>query len=453
MSEHLNTAGLHIETRNTIQTDYGNLLTEAGLKFTTNDFFHIVGEAPANPVWRLHLTMVLPDVVNVLVKVLPMLKKYSVTFNVAKNPEIADSILRGAYGIVDFAKVLTVYPLSDKQAVNIAKELVALTSFAEGLEIPTAVPLSKLVYAEYIGSETWKPAMWPFQAPLPKSLKKVDQILHNRYKVTQTLAESVKGSVYKAYYLKRFFLIGICVVKQGRKNVLKDQQRRDISDRLRWQFFLQKELHQILPVPKPIEVFQEEDHFYLTMQFVKGITLEKVIKNLHSQSTWQAVQKENKLKLLGYLEQILHHVETMHGLGLIHRDLSPLNFMVSEKNKIIMIDLEMVYSLKKGFPDPPFEGGTAGFCSIEQYQNLIPTVKEDIFGLGGLMTWILTGHMPEGYDYKNPEHLQLQLDPIIGQYELIRLIVSCYDLDPKQRPTLNQIITIVKDYYNRLQKS
>lgn len=431
---------------------YGPLLAKEDISFTSNDFVLIVGQDPAVPKWQIHLSIVMPQIEEVLNKVLPILKQHGVTFCLVKDATIAEKTLLGEYGIKQFAKILSAFPESDAQAVSLSQQLSAITQGYNAPEIATAVALGGLVYAEYIGKEHFKPGMWPFAVPLPATIKKTDQILNKRYRIIKTLRENVKGDVYKAIYLKRWFLLGTCVIKEGRKHLWVDEANRNMHDRIKWQYQLQKDLQTLVNVPKVIDLFYAHGNAYFAMEYIKGVNLMQTVEDIYGKQTWLQLPLLKKERLINYIVRVIDIVSILHQHGYVHRDLSPFNFIVGPKDRIVPIDLELAYYIhQSGVPPLPFGNGTKGFCSPQQKERKgIPTIHEDIYGLGGFMLMIFAKEIPEKFDFLHPDHLAEELQPIIQDDAIIQLIAACYAPDIIDRPTLAEIKTEMRKFQQRL---
>jgi hypothetical protein len=142
-----------------------------------------------------------------------------------------------------------------------------------------------------------------------------------------------------------------------------------------------------------------------------------------------------------HLLTIIDAASRLHEAGYIHRDLTPGNFLIDRKGNITLIDVELAYCVRTGIPDPPFGVGTPGFYSPEQELGLIPTVKEDVYGLGALLIAVFVGITPDKFDVSDPEELAQRLDLFIRNSSVVNLIRNCLDADPEKRPTVDGIQT------------
>ncbi len=82
-----------------------------------------------------------------------------------------------------------------------------------------------------------------------------------------------------------------------------------------------------------------------------------------------------------------------------------MNFLVTDKNEIVLIDLELTYSMSDRYPEPPFKFGTEGFMSPEQRALESPTISEDVYSIGALMISFFTNLFPSKFDVEDSVNL------------------------------------------------
>ncbi len=83
-------------------------------------------------------------------------------------------------------------------------------------------------------------------------------------------------------------------------------------------------------------------------------------------------------------------VATLHAAGGLHGDISPSNVMVTAEGKPLLLDLGAA-RLAGGPVDAPVHG-TSGFVAPEVREGLVPGEASDVFGLGALAWFCLTGN-------------------------------------------------------------
>ncbi len=85
-----------------------------------------------------------------------------------------------------------------------------------------------------------------------------------------------------------------------------------------------------------------------------------------------------------------------------------MNFMISETGEMKMIDIELCVSFLENIPDPPFELGTDGFMSIQQQQREVPSMEDDLYGVGASILALLTLHSPYRLGVSDEEGFRLR---------------------------------------------
>ncbi|WP_431213816.1 protein kinase domain-containing protein [Puia sp. P3] len=164
-----------------------------------------------------------------------------------------------------------------------------------------------------------------------------------------------------------------------------DDAGRSIKERLQWQAYLGNKLPEHIHTPKIIDAFEIDGDFYLVTQCIKGDSLDEVLTSIYNGVGWRSLVVVKKLEILSLLAKIVDLVADLHRAGYIHRDVTPGNFLFTKNGMVHPIDLELMYSLERHFPNPPFRFGTPGYVSPEQQSSATPTAKEDIYAIGGLM--------------------------------------------------------------------
>jgi serine/threonine protein kinase len=466
----------------TYSKDYAEMLKGMGLEYTAVDEHYLrVGEPKKVQGWILHLSVIKTQVQRLMEVVLPMLVKEKVSFKIVKDYKAAKYSLDGLLGYHQLGKIITIYHEDDQTLITFSRMLIEITEEFKGPAIPTDANLGGIVYTRYGGmspvllvdnkgcigryiydkkgeleTDSYvipfimpSSASWPFDEITALPDEKIKRILYNNYLVTTLLKQDVKGDVYKALRVKRFYPEW-CIIKEGKRHMWSDENGRDIRDRLRWQYNLQKDLYGHVSVPEPFEFFEEKDGSYIAMQYIKGNSLSETTQNIHDGKSWQQLTKNQKLTILDYLLQIIDQCEKLHHQGYVHRDLAPSNFIINKNNTLVMIDMELTYSLKGRTPNPPFRLGTPGFMSPEQITTTTPTEKEDLYALGGTAIELLTSIHPIKFGIYNSKELIQNIFFFVRNEQIARLIAQCMNTDPRERPALSMVRNDVKRFRQEL---
>ena len=449
----------------TYSRDYAQMLQGMGLACTVIDEhylqvgepkeidgsrFKVQGSRFKVQGWALHLSVIKTQVQQFMETVLILLVEERVAFRMVKDYQTVLHSLDGNLGDHQLGKIMTIYYEDDQSLVPFAQKLIAATRQFRGPAIPTDAHLGGIVYTSYEGIDPPQ-AAWPFQEIAPPPEEKPKKVLGNSYLIISLLKQDVKGDVFKAWHVKRFFPEK-CIVKEGRRNMWADELGRDIQERIRWQYHIQKDLYGQLSVPEPYALFEENGSIYMAMQYIKGQSLGDVVQKIYKGRSWHRLKRDQKLALLGYLLQIIDQCKKLHQKGYVHRDLALANFIVNRKNTLVMIDMELAYSMPDKTPYPPFRLGTPGFMSPEQLKAKLPSEKEDIYALGAVMIELLTSLHPRKFGIVNLQTLKENMYFLTGDEYIASLISQCLHTDPQERPLLSTIQDSVEQYQQQLAK-
>lgn len=138
-------------------------------------------------------------------------------------------------------------------------------------------------------------------------------------------------------------------------------------------------------IPRVYDRFSEQNHHYLVMEFVEGITLEDALKH--------AGGKLDESRVIDVALQILDTLEYLHNLQppVIYRDLKPSNVMIARNEQVKLIDFGIAR-----FFHPQTNAtmiGTQGYAPPEQYRGRAE-VRSDLYALGATMHHALSGRDP-----------------------------------------------------------
>ena len=131
----------------------------------------------------------------------------------------------------------------------------------------------------------------------------------------------------------------------------------------------------------------DQKNYYLIMQYVDGKDLEYYIKEKGALSLEHAIP---------VWLQILEGVKALHELGILHRDLKPSNILIDSREKIKLIDFGLAKPLTVDSKLTIHSAllGTPKYMSPEACRGESQTNQSDIYSIGGVFYFILTGQAP-----------------------------------------------------------
>ncbi|MBT1689233.1 lanthionine synthetase LanC family protein [Dawidia soli] len=472
------------DTRAESSFDYATALRLRNQKYKTVEEHYLqVGTIKKTEGWILHLSAINSQISALIQAVLPILIRDKIAFKLISNARTADLLLNGKLGAFQIGKIFRIYPETDTIAHALSRKLIEATAEIKGPAVPTDAHLGGALYARY-GS--FNPVLmpdaagqlqryihdssgnlipdlynvpfalplgrsWPFSnglVPKPSPLP----VLNNTYLITSELKTDVKGRVLKTIQVKGL-TIRRAVVKEARHHIGTDNFGRDIIDRLRWQFELQNKLRNKVSIPKVYDFFSEAGNQYLAMELIKGKALDKIILETIDGMIWKDVKSQDKITLINYLSQVIENIKALHALGYVHRDITPVNFILDRNKKIILIDLEGTYSLTEGLPTPPFDIGTLGFMPPEHDSIRPANTPEDIYSLGALMFVFATGLKPAKFLPGNSERIENTLSTVWIDDTLYDVIRQCTRLNPLERPGIKDLSIQIHEYCSAIKSN
>jgi Leucine-rich repeat (LRR) protein/tRNA A-37 threonylcarbamoyl transferase component Bud32 len=167
--------------------------------------------------------------------------------------------------------------------------------------------------------------------------------------------------------------------------------------------------------PHPITCFTRADHAFLLREYIPGKSLADYLESC------EAIPVK---RILSIACRVCEIVEKLHAMDppIIHRDIKPQNIIISDSGTIHLVDLDTVQaeSSEKSYDTEVL--GTAATAAPEQFGYKRCDARADVYGIGMLLVFMLTG----GYDVS---HLhKLRVSPTLK-----RITYKCLRFDPEKR--------------------
>jgi len=125
---------------------------------------------------------------------------------------------------------------------------------------------------------------------------------------------------------------------------------------------------------------------YLVMEYVPGHDLEEVVRT-HGPIA--------RARACAIAYQIACALGETHKHGLVHRDIKPSNIMLTGEDQAMLLDFGLTRHFGHRMTVPGTILGTIDYMAPEQARDASTVdIRADIFGLGGLLFWCLTGQLP-----------------------------------------------------------
>jgi len=138
-------------------------------------------------------------------------------------------------------------------------------------------------------------------------------------------------------------------------------------------------------IARVYEYGQYEGTYFIAMEFLKGRTLDKIIKD-------QRLGFEECLRIA---QQVTRALREVHEAGLIHRDLKPANLMVLDDGTVKLLDFGIARATNESsITQHGMLVGTVLYMSPEQVRGDDLGMRSDIFSLGSVLYHMTTGKLP-----------------------------------------------------------
>lgn len=191
-----------------------------------------------------------------------------------------------------------------------------------------------------------------------------------------------------------------------------------------------------------VEHFVEDGHYYQVKELLSGCNMDDWMEECSDVSSrFDAAIQLTKI------------IQLIHSVGIVHQDLKPGQIMVVSTSPLKLVLTDFDWSIPKG--KIVRKVGTPWYGYVDD----MPSEKSDIFTLGIIICALLTGATPyqvkhddlfepelwprwvSGRSYDEP----IDLNPDDVTKKLNQLIVSCLSPDPSQRPTLDEILSVLEN--------
>jgi eukaryotic-like serine/threonine-protein kinase len=200
----------------------------------------------------------------------------------------------------------------------------------------------------------------------------------------------------------------------------------------------------------------ENGVFYYVMELLDGIDLETLVRKFGPQPAARVVY---------ILRQVCRSLADAHHHGLIHRDIKPTNIflcrMGNEYDYAKVLDFGLVKVLESNEPQMTGTNATTGTPAYMAPELAMGAPKidgrTDLYGLGCVAYWLLTGHMvfeEKGSAAMMLAHLQKVPVPPSQRTELPvpesldRAILMCLEKTPEARPANAEVFARMLDISN-----
>ena len=247
-----------------------------------------------------------------------------------------------------------------------------------------------------------------------------------RYRLLELVGWGGMGQVYKAYDSQLHRVVALKIMRRDDDNPQLDQRR----------FLREVKATARLDHPGIVALYDfgyRDGLPFFTMAFIEGVSLRQALRNRHL-----SIEETVEIMI-----RIAHAVAYAHRQGIIHRDLTPANIMLTAENQPRIMDfgLAKFSQQQASVTQSGTIMGTLPYMSPEQaegYSHLVD-FRTDIYALGVILYEMLTQRPP--FQGNNPSQLLYQVvhrqptfpaDQIIPDW-LQQVCLQAMAKDPQRR--------------------
>jgi serine/threonine protein kinase len=205
-------------------------------------------------------------------------------------------------------------------------------------------------------------------------------ILSNRYEIIEKIGSGGMAVVYKG---KDLLLNRVVAVK-----ILRDQFAQDEGFVQRFRREAQSAASLSHPnIVSIYDVGQQDDTYFLVMEYVVGSSLKKLIKQKGPMAPEEVIE---------IAFQLCEALEHAHQHGIIHRDIKPHNILVTaDGSRVKVTDFGIARAVTTATVTYPKNMlGSVHYISPEQARGETAGEKTDIYAVGVVLYEMLTGSLP-----------------------------------------------------------
>jgi serine/threonine protein kinase len=213
------------------------------------------------------------------------------------------------------------------------------------------------------------------------------EIVHQlgRYEIVAELGRGAMGAVFRARDPKIDRTVAIKTIAVPASSKHDDEHYRE-------RFFREAQAAGRLSHPGIVTIYDvgedEATHTpFIVMECVQGDSLDRVVASTPAAS----LTRDITLRLL---RQIAEALDYAHRQGIVHRDIKPANIMVTPEGQPKIADFGIAKVAMAETTLPGHVVGTPAYMSPEQLNGKAVDGRSDLFSLGVITYWLLTGVKP-----------------------------------------------------------
>jgi serine/threonine protein kinase len=424
--------------------------------------------------WKIHVSSRTENAIQTLQLVASEAASMDVNFKFCSDRRMLRLSLNKNASRSQAGKFIALYPLSQSEFEQLIERIYVATKHLDGPYVLTDRPYrdSEVVYYRYgehrgeprlnhygqrvrgyrLDDGTWHADTREPRFHLPPGIQdpftneqEVEPpgddgvLIKGRYRIRQALKFNANGGVYRGIDETN----GTQVVIREERGALGNLEPTSTEHGEGYSLHKEARILQRLAgtgcVPGYVDLFKEWRHWFLVQEYVGAQTLwgDAIGYYLgHSGRTsteaFEAL-RSSAIKLATGLQAV-------HAAGVVLRDLTRTNVLVTAEGDIKFIDFEFSHEVDDAGPWVP--GGTSGYAGPEQMANETPSPPEDHYAFGVLLLDMMT-FSASGFDLNREGlygRLKQNIEDLHLPEELNEIVAGLTDLDVNKRWSLQRAI-------------
>lgn len=425
--------------------------------------------------WKIHLSATYISAVDVLQRVIKIVQEEKLSFKVADTLNTLKVMNDAHYPMGYSGKFITIYPENLEQFKRVIDKLHLCTIGLKGPAILSDKQYKDgIVYyrygeirginvnakdnKRYIYDENnnlfedqrnawFSPPNWvtdPFKDDDPNNKSNMRIMLpQHSIDLQYTIRHANKGGVYVAKDENNTRLI----LKEARKYVATDSLGYDVSDYLKNEYNILTILKGKDYVPQVFKFLETSKSSYILEEYIDGQTLAEYINSTH-----KAFDFVNDIHRLLFISmRITESVMDMHKQGIIIRDLTKNNIIVTDELNVLFIDFNISFNSRDRLYAP--NSGTEGYF-YKGRNNMTAINADDVFSLGCVLYFIFSNRDPLFFDTENQSVYSQQVNylRVVGTAKhipsaLINIILDLINPELYNKIELNNVYNSLNDLF------
>ena len=362
-----------------------------------------------------------------------------------KLTEGTDKKITRKSSIADFLRSKT--GLSEEE-YEVNRELVTKGRRKSGLseEFLASLKATSSSSVKFSGDTTIKEVAFPFyKKPLTEPplgvYEEVDMLKNNRYEIRELIHSDCYGAVYRIQdYDEKDDEKSIKILKEIQYKGNSKEKTASIVNRF------QQVMGKLITL-KHTGLTEIEDYFHITgengtelrlciiMEYIEGMSFSEVAMTYYGEDGKSQMPAKT---VLGVISKVYDALGYLHSNSVVYGDLRPSNLLLASDGNIKFLNYGIADIFRDINDDVYPCRGTYGYVAPELKSLSEGDFKSDIFSLGAVMYFMLTGNNPEEISYKF-QPLR-KLNPFLSP-QIERFVQSM--LSPSNRPDISQIIRVM----------